>query len=336
MTGPEGTAQSVLAARSGAVVFRLPDPGLLAVLGEDRVRFLNGMITQDVKALAEGAGQYALLCNAKGKILADLYVWAAKDFLRIECEAGLLEKIRSTLVHYIIADDVILEDRTGEATILHVAGREAASVLKKAGLSVPEEPLRRLPMRLGETQLLAARNDRTGLPGYDLWCEPAALAGVVLKELETAGAKTAPDAALALLCLESGIPRYGVDFGENNLPQEANLKKAFSTVKGCYTGQEVICKIESFAHVSKHLLGFEIEGPLPPAGAKLFAGGAEIGSLTQAHPSPTLGKLLALGYVRHKAMEDGTDLSALEARWDGGAARARKVDLPFVPSAGPV
>jgi len=333
MTNPEDTSESVLAARSGAVAFRLPDPGLLAVLGEDRVRFLNGMITQDVKALAEGAGKYALLCNAKGKVLADLYVWAAKDFLRIECEAGLLEKIRSTLDHYIIADDVTLEDRTGEAAILHVGGRESASVLKKAGLALPEEPLRRLPARLGEVSVLLARCDRTGLPGYDLWCEPAA-AGAALKALEAAGARAAARGAFDLLRLESGIPRYGVDFGEDNLPQEANLKHAFSTTKGCYTGQEVICKIESFAHVSRHLVGFEIEGPLPPPGARIFSQAAAIGSLTQAGPSPTLGKLLALGYVRHKALEDGTDLSALDVRWEGGAARARKVGLPFVPAAG--
>ncbi|MEW6777929.1 MAG: glycine cleavage T C-terminal barrel domain-containing protein, partial [Bdellovibrionota bacterium] len=126
-------------------------------------------------------------------------------------------------------------------------------------------------------------------------------------------------------------PKYGVDFTDENLPQEVNLQHAFSRTKGCYIGQEVICKIESFAHVNKHLTGFILEdGKLPPAGAKIFSGGKEAGVLTRAVLSPTLGKPIAFGYVRDKAREEGADLSAAEIRWEGGSAKAREKPGAFV------
>ncbi|MEW6778011.1 MAG: hypothetical protein AB1405_17065, partial [Bdellovibrionota bacterium] len=157
--------------RSSTTLFRL-SRGVLVLRGEDRVRFLNGMVTHDVKALASGQGKYALLCNEKGKILTDLYVWAFPGELAVEIQASLVEKVRSTLDRYIIADDVEMEDQTAQWILFHLAGKDAAKILPALGISEPAEMVL-ASMKIAEKDVQAAKNPRLGLPGFDLWCAPA-------------------------------------------------------------------------------------------------------------------------------------------------------------------
>lgn len=325
-------AAEVRTARESAAFFDLSHRSLLLAEGEDAERFLNGMLSQPVQSLAKGNGIYSLLCNEKGRVLADLYLWreSAGSFT-IDTAAELGQRVFDTLDHYIIGDDVELEDQSGSKALFHLAGPDARRILQDLGVCPIDTPLARTHGELnGRTKATVCRNDRSGTEGFDLRCDPEEAARV-WEWLSAKGARPAGQRAFEILMLENGMPRYGVDFSEANLPQEAGLKHAFSTTKGCYIGQEVICKIESYANVNKTLLGFTLsEDKVPPAGASLYANGAEVGQLTQAAPSPTLGKVLALGYVKRRALDQGVDLANLEARWEGGSARASRADLPFV------
>lgn len=325
------SAAEVHAARDGAALFDLSHRRLLEAGDEDRERFLAGMVTQEIKTLQSGQGTYTLICNVKGKVLADCFIWAEKDHYLVESDPEVAPKIFETLDHYIIADYVELEDCSERYAILHLTGKKAAEVTGTLGIALPEKESTLENVELGGRVVRVAQVSRTGQPGIDLWCKREDVIHI-WAALKEAGAHPAGEDAWNILLVENGVPRFGVDFTDANLPQEAGLFNAFSTTKGCYIGQEVICKIQSYAHVNKHLIGLEIEGPPPPAGATLIVGEKEAGRLTQAIDSPTLGVPIALGYLKHSLFDDEKPPADVLIKWEGGNARAKARSLPFVAS----
>ena len=316
------SAAEVRAAREGAALFDLSHRRLLEISDEDRERFLSGMVTQEIKNLAPGQGVYTLICNVKGKVLADCRVWLEAEHYLVESDPEVAPKIFETLDHYIIADYVELEDCSERYAILHLTGKKAAEVTGSLGIALPAKENTLEDVEIDGQRVRVAQVDRLGQSGIDLWCTREG-APKVWGALKDAGAHPAGESAWNLLLLENGLPRYGADFTDTNLPQEAGLFKAFSTTKGCYIGQEVICKIQSYAHVSKHLVGLQIDGELPPPGAVIQVGGKEAGTLTQAAASPTLGAAIGLGYVKHALFEGEKPPAEVEITWEGGSAKAR-------------
>ncbi|MCI0535323.1 MAG: hypothetical protein L0Z50_08845, partial [Verrucomicrobiales bacterium] len=177
---------------------------------------------------------------------------------------------------------------------------------------------------------------RAGTSGFDLFV-PSASLGTVWEKLMVAakptGARACGWAALERARIEAGIPRFGVDFDETNLPPEAGLeKRAISYTKGCYIGQEVIARIRTYGQVAKALRGLRLADALkvlPKKGDKLFKGGKEIGYITSALASPRLGAPVALGYVRRETNQIGAELTL---RTSEGESTARIVELPFARS----
>ncbi|NCO57916.1 MAG: aminomethyl transferase family protein [Deltaproteobacteria bacterium] len=291
----------------------------LRVAGGDAVRFLNGQVTNDLAHLEVGHGVYALATDAKGHCLGDPYIYRFPDSLMVDLEPSATNPTVASWRHHIIADDVTLTDITGDMHTLSVVGPRALEAIRAvADTEVGElAPLAFAGVGIGGQQVVVARSDFTGGPAYDLFLWTQALIPV-WNRLLAAPEKVRPtpfgDIALSSLMAEAGVVRYGRDLTDKNLPQEAGIEeRAVSYTKGCYLGQEVICRIHSQGHPTRTLVGLVIaatEEGEPTAGDKLIHEGKEVGWLTQVVNSPTLGRPLALGYVKRNLALPSTTLRA--------------------------
>jgi folate-binding protein YgfZ len=286
----------------------------LVLTGEDRVRFLHGMVTNDIETLAPGHGCHAAMLTTKGKMLADLIVYADEDALMLELDGTLRDKIKATLDKHIIMDDVEVADRSDEVPALGVWGDDAAGAVA-AAVGLDANVLAALPnywhVRAGAARV--ARAPELGLLGFHVF--GATVAGEPLDEAELEERR-----------IEAGTPRYGVDMGEDRLPIEAGISDAVSFTKGCYLGQEVIARATNLGHINRKLVGLWLDGDEPAArGAKLWAASRpEAGFVTSSVRSRRLGRAIALAYVHRTLWEPGTEL-----RCDGRTATVTA--LPFAP-----
>jgi folate-binding protein YgfZ len=335
------------ALRENAGVFDLSFRGRICLAGNDRVRFLHGQVTNDVKKLAAGSGCYAALTTAKGRMEGDLNIFCLPDELLLDFEPGLTGKISKRLEKFIIADDVQIVDAAPHYGLLSVQGPKAEAVIRAIGLftEIPAKPLDAVKISdamLGEIYL--ANQPRLGTNGFDLFVPNNSIAAVTDKLIAAAGqigGLVAPKQgeggracgwrAFETARIEAGIPRFGMDMDETNLPLECGIEnRAVSYNKGCYIGQEVINRIHSVGHVTRELRGLRLADDLPSLpqrGDKLFRDGRENGFVTSAVKSPVLNANIALGYVRCEAGQIGTELGL---RTVAGESPAKIVELPFV------
>lgn len=315
-----------LSTRQSLGLFDFSFRAMFGMKGRDTARFLQRMISNDVKNLVPGQGTYATLLNPQGHVLADFQVYCAEDSFLIETDADLKEKLMQALGRYIIADRVAIEPLPWFA--ISAQGPRAHELIEQT-------PVKELPA-LAErghfsTDLLGfpiriMQISSTGEQGFEIWGGMEAMPGI-WRELHSkapAGTLTCGTEALESLRIEAGIPRYGPDFGEDTLPLEAGLLNALSFNKGCYVGQEIVERARSRGHLNWKLVGLTIDSPgAPAAGEKLLAEGKECGEITSACVSPTLSKTIALGYARREVSEPGTRLALVS-----GAA-AEITLLPF-------
>lgn len=295
----------------------------ITVSGADRTRWLNGMITNNVRDLAPGHGLYAFLLNPQGRILADLYAYNRETSLLVDTDQSQVSKVLEIFDHYIIMDDVEVA-LSEKLTAIGIAGPKTRAVLRTAGVDVPKlEPLQFYDFTWRNTELTIVRGDNPTVESYELWLAPANVK-FVWETLVRAGAKPVGTAALELLRIASGIPRYGQDIREKDLPQETGQQRALHFSKGCYIGQEIVERIRSRANVHRSFTGFTIRGPLPEPGSKMQADAKDIGEITSAASMPVTGGeyLVALGYLRREAALPGKQLQA-------GGATAMVANLPF-------
>ena len=279
----------------------------IAVRGEDRLRWLSGMVTNAVQQLPEGQGNYSFLLNAQGRIQGDAFVYHDTDHLVLAIDTDQEHKILAHLNHYIIMDDVELEGLCPQFESIGLAGTEAADVLQRLGLSVPELPLDATAMIhhqwLEGSAVTIVRVKMGETPRYEIWAKPAEIPGI-WKQLIAGGAQPCGlDAVEALRILE-GIPRYGIDLADRDLPQETSQTRALNFNKGCYLGQEIVERIRSRGAVHRSLRQFQLSGPLPSLPADLHAGDTAIGKLTSAVEIPWDGgnAIFAMGIVRTEAL----------------------------------
>jgi folate-binding protein YgfZ len=292
--------------------------GRLVLAGEDRVRFLNGQITNNVKDLPEGAGCYAALVTNKGKMQSDLNVYVLPGEVLLDFEPGLSTAVQQRLESYIVADDVQVIDAAPHYGLLSVQGPRAWEVVAGTGLDMTQPGQsfginKAADAALGE--IYCARQPRLGTTGYDLFA-PLASLQVLAEKLSSAakhiGAGWAGWRAFETARIEAGVPRFGAEMDATNLPPEAGIEsRAISYTKGCYIGQEIIARIRTYGQVAKALrpLFFESAGELPQRGEKLFLGDKEVGYVTSAIHSPTFQKAIGFGYVRRECNAPGTELS---------------------------
>ncbi len=324
------------ALRATVGILDLSFRGRLCITGADRQTFLHGQVTNDVKLLHPGTGCYAALITAKGKMQSDLHIWCLADELLLDFEPGLSEVVAQRLDKYIIAADVQIVDAAPAYGLLSVQGPKAEAAARALGMTweIPVKPASfstTTDTTLGQLYLM--HQPRTGTSGFDLFVPSASMGAVADKLIASAklfGGRAAGWDALELARIEAGIPRYGADMDETNLPPEAGLDaRAISYTKGCYIGQEVLARIRTYGQVSKALRGLRLADDLrklPVRGDKLFKDGKEAGYITSAILSTALGAKLALGYVRREANQVGNELTL---RTVAGESSARIVEVPF-------
>ena len=280
------------------------------VTGADRIRFLNGQITNDLHKASETNAVEACVLNAKGKLTAHVFLSALGESFLVDAEPDLRDTLGARLEHYVIADDVEIEDVTDEFSLFHVLADES--------------PL------LEHSRIVSVR--RFAAPGWDIWGEPAQR-DAVRQHLSSVFVFIDSDAA-EVMRIEQGIPRWGRELTQEIIPIEANLeRRTIDYQKGCYIGQEVISRIKMSGQTNKRLCGLISldETPLQQ-GMKLVAPstpGKQAGWITSATRSEQLGKQIALSYVKRGFNNPGTKLDALSSN-PAGAIPVEVVSIPFL------
>ena len=278
------------ALRNGAAWLDVSARGKIKVMGEDRGRLLHAMTTNHIQQLTPGNGCYAFFLTVQGRILSDVNVLCRPDHFLLDLEPETREKVYQHLDHYIIADDVTLEDVSETLAAIAVEGPASAEVLQAMGAPTPEVDY--ASAEWGTR--LVARLNTTGSPGFFVFV-PVAGKAELISQLEAAGAVAGDAEAFNVVRLEHGKARYGVDLSERFLAQEANQPPALHFSKGCYLGQEIVERVRSRGQIHRVLTPLVLDGKEPPApGAKLETGT----EFTSAAYSPALDKVVALAYVR--------------------------------------
>jgi folate-binding protein YgfZ len=296
---------------SGAAVHDLGWLRRVAVRGEDRFRWLNGMVTNSVTGLVADGGAWNLVLNAQGRIQGELYVWRRgngtdADSIELEVAADQYDKLLAHLDHFIIMDDVELVPLT-HLTALGLTGPKADEVLARLSLPILPNPLISTEATWNGPKLQILRSYGALVPHYELWVESAEL-GALWAALLGAEASPVGTASLETMRVAEAIPTYGVDMVERDLPQETAQTRALHFDKGCYLGQEIVERIRSRGNVHRHLRQLQLDGPLPEPGAELSfenAAGAQAaaGQITSAAELPNAAQPLriALGMIRGEA-----------------------------------
>ena len=327
---PAGEYEAV---RKGVGLVDMSWRGVIELTGTDRIRWLNGQITNDVKDLKAGEGKLAAVLNVKGHILADLAVYGLPDSVWIDLDRDRAQIVRDAFDRYIVADDVVAENASDRTAHLMVVGPEAQRfMVEAAGAGMADLPAwHHAEASLGPSPARIIASRWLGMPGHDV-IVPAAAAGEVWEALMNLGAGRGlcpvGMAALEILRVEAGWPWFGVDFDEGNLLMESLTPNHVSFTKGCYIGQEVVIRVEHQGHVNKRLCGLRVSGEaVPPAGVTILSGERTVGTVTSAVRSPILGRAIALGYVRREFSDPGTKLRIV---WGGESVEAEVAQLPFI------
>jgi aminomethyltransferase len=319
---PAKAAEQFRTMVSGCGVARLSWRARLAITGSDSVRWLNGMTTNNVRDLAPGQGVYAFILNPQGHIQGDGYVFNRGEALIFETDASQAASLKAIFDHYIIMDDVEVNDLPPDA--IEVIGPKAQASLEAAGLQVPDlGSLQFAELNWQGAALTVVRRDQPVIPAYEVWGE-AQQVGALWQALQSSGAVLLDENAVELVRMASGLPKYGQDIRERDLPQETEQARALNFNKGCYIGQEIVERIRSRGSVHRKFTGFEVEGPLPPPGTKIQADGKDVGEVTSSAALPLHHGVLpaALGYVRREHSVPGKCLQA-------GDSVLTVTDLPF-------
>ena len=324
------------ALRTGCGILDLSWRAKLVVSGEDRVRWLNGMVTNNTRDLPLNHGNYNFLLNAQGRIQADLVAYNRGEYYLLATDVSQSARIREFFDRYIIMDDVEVTEITEKLASLALVGPRSHEVLAKAGMALPEmAPYEVQDFVWNGVGLTAART--APVSGFELWMHSDNMAPV-WEGLTEVGATPAGTQAWEWLRISLGIPLYGADIGDRELPQEIGRQDALHSDKGCYIGQEIVERIRSRGSVHRVFAGFRVQGAPPVAGAKVRAGEKEAGEITSAASVPAGDSevTLALGYIRREAAATGSEVrigqAASEPNSGAGAAQeslARVESLPF-------
>ncbi len=318
------------AAREGVALFDRSALGKISVTGRDRLAFLQGMLTNDVKGLQPGQGAPAAFLDAHGKVTVLLAVYAAADRVLIELPASLTEKTLQTIDRYLISEKAYFESVDDAFAILSVQGPAGRGLLEGlAGVALELAPYAHAEVTIGGVPARVINRPEGPEPGFHCWVDaehgPAARSA-----LESAGAVPAGAETLEVLRIEAGQPWYPNDVDDSVILPETRLDALVSYTKGCYIGQETVARVKYRGHVNRALSGLVIEGGrVPGQGAHITADGKEIGRVTSAVRSLALDRPIALGYVRREHFEPGTVVTVVDG---AGEQPARVAALPFVPA----
>lgn len=308
----------------------------LAFTGPDRVRYLNAILTNNIKDLSAGQGNVSLLLNPQGHILAEIEAYALADSLFCVSYAMIRARLIEVIEKFIIMDDVILADQTDRFATLALEGPSAAKVVREvsrvdiatlAELSFCDGSVDAVPCRI-------VKRSPGGVAGAEFITERdkvIQLWQILVEAVRKHSGGPMGYKALSALRLEMGVPWFGYDFGEKQIPHEAGLQTShISYTKGCYTGQEIVERVRSRGHANRVRVGLKFSPPESSAETQqeamaLFAGGKEIGFVTRTGFSPFIEAPIGMGYVRRENSAPGNILGC-------GDRKAEVIPLPVLPA----
>ncbi|MCC7203057.1 MAG: aminomethyltransferase family protein [Nitrospirae bacterium] len=346
-----------LAVRSNAGIMDMTHRGKILISGEDRTKFLQNILSQDISKLTPGSGGHSTLLNTKGHMLAYMRIYSDGESFLIDTESGETDKILQTLNRYLFREDVKVEDVTLRYGLITVNGPNSRKIISAAsGTEINDMPdCSHVNITINGINCRAVRTAYTGEEGYDIYTpwddlctiwETILSAGIAskipLNPPFSKGEISSPPLvkggeggfcetittfgldAFETLRIEAGTPVYMIDMDENTIPIEANLDHAISYTKGCYVGQETIARIKFKGHVNRILTGLSITSGteinsvpdisiIPRKGDRIFRfidnTEQDIGFITSACISPSLKKIIALGYIKTGYNEPGLEVS---------------------------
>ncbi len=303
-------------------LYALASRGVIAVGGDDRQRWLDGMLSCNVKKLAPGDGAHGLLLTPQGRIVSELYVLNRGAELWLETETSAIASVIARLEKFVIADDVTLVDISESWARLALEGDGAHALFTALGGGMPAQAHGVMSVQAAGAAAEVARYGFTHAEALQLFV-PRADEAAVVAALVAAGAQSQGADAFELRRVEAGTPWLGKELDESVLPAEARLDGiAVAVDKGCYTGQEVVARMRSRGRHSHLLVGLRFAGAaLPAPRCALTSERGEVGGVTSAVLSPRYGTI-GLGFVQAALAEPGTPLRA-------GEAEAEVVALPF-------
>jgi folate-binding protein YgfZ len=321
--------------RTGVGLIDYSHHAVIEVSGADRVSFLHNLLTNDIQRLSPGAGVQAALLTDSAKLIAELLVLADENSLWLLCNATRAASLAQTLERYHISEQVCITNHERRDAVLALQGPRAIECLIQLlgrVVSLPQTGdhgmfvLQQMPIRIVRHSLLG---------GIGVLCICLAEQAQVLWEGMARrgiayGLRMVGWEALNVARIEAGIPWFGVDMDDSNLLPETGLERiAVSGTKGCYVGQEVIARMETYGSPNKKLMGLLVEGDVAvEPGASITCNGEDAGRVTSACLSVTLKRSIAMGYVKRGAYEPGT---AVEIRQGARPLAATVTTRPFVP-----
>lgn len=322
----------------GAGLIDLSTRGRIRVSGTEAVMFLNGLITNDMKTLAQRQWMPAVFPTVQGRLIAAIHVLRLNDDLTgknpvpqflLDCEAITRDVVLQTIGRFTMAGDFRVQDVTGETALLTLQGNGASPIVDRvfgSGSELARNGVNEIEWD-GQS-LVVRRATHTAEDGFDLIISHERAASL-WDALVDAGALPVGRDTLETLRIEAGIARHGHDMDETNVVTETNLDDAVSFTKGCYIGQEIIIRIKHRGHVAKKLTGITFDTPHTiPSGAVLKSiDDKEIGRITSVTVSPRLARSVALGYLRFEFLATGT---AVKAVTDHGEVNGTVNELPFI------
>jgi folate-binding protein YgfZ len=317
----------------GAGLFDLSERGRIEVSGAEAVMFLNGMLTNDVARLEEGAWMHAAFPNPQGRLVASTRVLKRGGAFLFDTEAATYPAVLKHLERFTLAGDFRVRDLTAETALLSVQGARSAEFVGAAlGAEAAETARGRVTRApFGGVEVNVIRATHTSEDGFDLFVG-AGVADLLRDALAASGARPAGRDALEVLRVEAGVPRYGVDASDANVVIEVvDEAEAVSYTKGCYAGQEIIARIHWRGHVAKRLAGVIFDRDAePPSDARLrdCVGGREAGRITSHVFSPRLRRRVALALVKYDFLTPGTELKLFNG--DAEVCAAHVAELPLV------
>ncbi|MGE5358889.1 MAG: YgfZ/GcvT domain-containing protein [Bacteroidales bacterium] len=325
------------ALREAAGMRERRDAALIGVAGRDRLSYLHAMLTNDIAALTAGRGCYAAYLTPQGRMIADMVVVELGDLALMRLDAARKTEVFEKLDQFIFSEDVQLHDLSETLTDIEVIGPRSPHVLSTT-FTASKDEFGALPQLHahrteyeGASAVIVSAGNQLGVPAFDVYLDRVHAPGVS-GAMKRAGAVAVADEAVEALRIEAGVPRFGADMDEHTIPLEAGIEgRAISFTKGCYPGQEVITRVLHRGHgrVARKLAGLAVEGAtVPEPGDRLVVAGKDVGTVTSAVYSPTLGRAVALGYLQRDLAAPGTAVQIVRS---GDLLSANVVPLPFIP-----
>jgi tRNA-modifying protein YgfZ len=298
------------------------DRGAVVVTGADAWSYLQNLVSADLDAVGDGEGAHSLLLTPQGKLDVDFRLLRVDDESWLDTDPGFGEQLAASLNRFRIRVDCEVTDHSGSWGSLAVRGPDAAARTDALGVELPGAPHAHVRWE----DAVVVRVPWPGGDGFDVVGPPATVANAA-DRLSAAGIPAVSAEAYEALRIDLGIPRQGFELDEKTIPQEAFLElDAVSFTKGCFLGQELVCRIDTRGRVNRYLRKLTgIEDGRPPRGSEIVSGDKVVGTVTSTVDAADL-PATALGYVRREVEPP----SEVDVRWDGGTSRARVEPLPVL------